>query len=362
MYKDEFLEKRLAERIARHALRTLITTDSLIDFCSNDYLGIASKGLLCNVGGGLGTGSGGSRLLAGNYPLIEEVEKHIAHFHHAETGLLFNSGYDANVGLLSAIAQRTDTIYYDQLSHASLRDGIVLSKANAFSFQHNDLADLEKKLQHRTGNCFIVTESLFSMDGDFCDLRNLVMIANKYNAHLIIDEAHATGVIGEKGEGLVQQLGFEHAVFARIHTFGKAVGCHGAVVLGSNRLQSYLINFSRSFMYTTSLPPQSVAAIKAAYTLFPSMHAERKYLSSLIEVFRQSNFPYTKIKSESAIQGVIIPGNDAVKAKAKQLQEENIDVRAILYPTVPKGAERLRIILHAFNTETELKKLIALLQ
>jgi 8-amino-7-oxononanoate synthase len=362
MYNDLFLEKRLAERATQDAVRSLITTNALIDFCSNDYLGIATKGLLKKAGDGLSTGSGGSRSLAGNYPLIEEVENSIAKFHEAESGLLFNSGYDANLGLISSIAGRTDTIYYDQLSHASLRDGIVLSKAQAFSFQHNDLTDLEKKLQHRTGNCFIVTESLFSMDGDFCDIENLVALSDRYNAHLVIDEAHATGIVGNKGEGLVQQLGFEDKVFARVHTFGKAVGCHGAIVLGSKRLKSYLLNFSRSFMYTTSLPPQSVAAIKAAYALFPEMDKERMHLNKLINIFRDSSFPYTKIESQSAIQGVIIPGNEAVKAKAKQLQDAGIDVRAILYPTVPKGAERLRIILHAFNTEAELIRLIELLQ
>jgi 8-amino-7-oxononanoate synthase len=165
--------------------------------------------------------------------MIEEVEKQIAVFHQSETALLFNSGYDANIGLLSSVPQKGDTILYDQLCHASIRDGIRLSFANAFSFAHNDLVDLQKKMEHATGTLFIVTESVFSMDGDLCPLAELVNIAQKNKAHLIIDEAHATGVIGEKGEGLVQQLQMQDHVFARVHTFGKACGCHGAVVLGS---------------------------------------------------------------------------------------------------------------------------------
>ena len=159
---------------------------------------------------GLHHGSTGSRLLAGNYELIEETENLIAKFHDAEAGLIFNSGYDANVGLLSCVSQRGDTIIYDYLSHASLRDGIRLSFAQAFSFLHNDLDDLEKKLKVAVGNIFVVTESVFSMDGDFAPLKDISLLCEKYNASLIIDEAHATGVVGEKGVGLVQHLNLPH--------------------------------------------------------------------------------------------------------------------------------------------------------
>ncbi len=363
MYNDSFLEKRLDQRAAINALRSLVQKKEGVDFCSNDYLGIVTKGLLKQVDGKLQSGSGGSRLLAGNYDLIEETEQIIAAFHNAESGIIFNSGYDANIGLLSAVADRSDTILYDQLSHASLRDGIVLSRAKAFAFKHNDLQDIEKKLQHRNGgNCFIITESLFSMDGDSCNIDELVSLAKRYDAHLIIDEAHATGIIGERGEGLVQMHHCEEDIFARVHTFSKALGCHGAIVLGSNKLRNYLINFSRSLMYTTSLPSKSIAAIKSSYQLFPTMDAERAQLAFLIEHFQQAPIRYAKINSNTAIQGVIIPGNTAVKAVAAQLQEAGMDVRPILYPTVPKGEERLRIILHAFNSVSQLNVLISLLQ
>jgi 8-amino-7-oxononanoate synthase len=363
MYNDSFLEKRLSERVAANALRVLTKKKEGVDFCSNDYLGIATKRLLQHADLMLETGSGGSRLLAGNYDLIEETEQIVSKFHNAQAGIIYNSGYDANIGLLSAIANRSDIILYDQLSHASLRDGIVLSKAQAFAFKHNDLEDIERKLQLRTGgNCFIVTESLFSMDGDSCDITQLVALAKRYDAHLIIDEAHATGIVGNRGEGLVQLHNCEENIFARVHTFGKALGCHGAIVLGSHTLKNYLINFSRSLMYTTSLPSQSVAAIKASYQLFPTMDVERAHLASLVKHFQHAPIRYPKINSNTAIQGVVIPGNAAVKAVAAQLQEAGMDVRPILYPTVPKGEERLRIILHAFNSVSQLNVLIGLLQ
>jgi 8-amino-7-oxononanoate synthase len=237
---------------------------------------------------------------------------------------------------LSAVAQKGDTILYDYLSHASLREGIRLSFASSYGFAHNDLDDLEKKLKKASGNIFIVTESLFSMDGDTCPLVELVMLSKKYRAHLIIDEAHATGVIGEYGEGLVQHLKLERDVFCRIHTFGKALGCHGAAVIGSDRLKSYLINFARSFIFTTSLPEHAVAAIKCSYDLFPQMIAERYHLQNLINIFNNASIRYERINSHTAIQGVIVPGNDEVKALSAKIESYGIDIRPILYPTVPK--------------------------
>ncbi len=360
MYNDDFLDKKLNERKQLNALRNLKLNHGLIDFCSNDYLGIVHYGLI-STAVEHSTGSTGSRLLAGNYALIEEAEKEIAAFHEAEAALIFNSGYDANVGLLSAVLQRGDTVLYDYLSHASIRDGIRLSFAQAFSFEHNNLMDVEKKLQQASGNIFIVTESVFSMDGDQCPLPQLVQLAQEYHAHLIVDEAHATGVVGTKGEGLVQHMQLTNSVFARVHTFGKACGCHGAVVLGSEKLRSYLINFARSFMYSTSLPPHAIEAVRASYRLFPAMQDERKHLYTLIQFFQQADLPYKKLVSDTPIQVLIIPGNELVKAVAAKLQEHGFDVRAILYPTVPKGKERLRIVLHAFNTQTEVAELIQLL-
>lgn len=362
MYDDNFLSKKINERINNNAFRSLILPANTIDFSSNDYLGIATNQLLKNNNLDFNHGSKGSRLLSGNYDLIEEVEKEIAKFHDADAALIFNSGYDANIGLLSSVPQRGDTILYDYLSHASLRDGIRLSFAQSHSFIHNDLNDLEKKLNQANGNIFVVTESVFSMDGDKADLLALIQLTNKYKAHLIVDEAHATGVIGDLGEGLVQYNYLQQHIFARIHTFSKALGCHGAVVLGSLQLRNYLINFSKSFIYTTALPPMSIAAIQKAYQLFPFLKNERTQINLLIEQFQQASIQFDKLKSKTPIQIVLVPGNKEVKQLAKKLQSAQFDIRPILYPTVVKNMERLRITLHAYNTEEQLKELFTLLQ
>ena len=364
MYNDAFLDKKLNERLQQNAFRQLRLHTGKIDFCSNDYLGIVKNNLLASSLSqqALKYGSTGSRLLSGNYALIEELEEKLAVFHVAETALLFNSGYDANVGVLSSIPQRGDTIIYDQLCHASIRDGIRLSFAQSYSFAHNDVENLEKKIKQTEGNVFVVTESVFSMDGDICPLEAIVSLCKKYNAHLILDEAHATGIIGEKGEGLAQKLNLHNHIFCRMHAFGKAVGCHGAVILGSKKLKDYLINFARSFIYSTSLPEHSIAAIKASYDLFPEMEKERLRLQEFVNTFQTASIAYKKLPSETPIQVAVIPGNDLVKNIADKLQSNNIDVRAILYPTVPKGEERLRIVLHSFNTVAEIELLINALQ
>jgi len=400
MGDEGFLNRRLEERRAQDAFRQLRLPEGKTDFCSNDYLGIVTNGLLeagrgQPVGGAaaapfppLAHGSTGSRLLAGNYPLIGETEKTLAAFHQAETGLIFNSGYDANLGVLSCIPRRGDTIVYDSLSHASIRDGIRLSFAQSFSFAHNDCADLERRLQSVRGGAggassagrggganaaegnspgggatlFVVTESVFSMDGDLAPLETILSLCRRYDACLILDEAHATGVIGGAGEGLAQARGLHRECFARIHTFGKAVGCHGAIVLGSTRLRQFLVNFCRPLIYTTALPPASVGAIADAYRLFPKMNVERTRLQQLIDRWQQASIGYERLNSQTPIQVVIVPGNAAVRGLAGRLQEAGLDIRPILYPTVPKGGERLRIVIHSFNTVEEIDRLTGLLQ
>lgn len=360
MHADDFLQARLDERIQLNALRQLTLRKANIDFCSNDYLGIATRGLYNDLKAN--HGSKGSRLLAGNYALAEETESLIASFHQAEAALLFNSGFDANLGVLGSIPQKGDTVLYDQLSHASIRDGIRLSNATAYSFLHNDLEDLEKKCKASNSRLFIVTEAVFSMDGDYAPLEQMLSIAKKYDAHLIVDEAHAIGVIGNHGAGLSQSLQLHQDVFCRIYTYGKAGGCHGAAVTGSKRLHEYLINFARSLIYTTALPPLTAAAIQKFYLLLPQMNQERKQLAANIQLFRNAALRFQKLDSATAIQGIFCEGNQAAKAIANTLQENDLDIRPVLYPTVPKGKERLRIILHSFNTEAEVNSLIQLLQ
>ncbi len=356
---ENFLNLKLKERADAGAYRSLRLNNGYADYYSNDYLGISKNGLIEKwmKDFHFSHGSTGSRLLSGNYPLIDDLEKEIASFHESPAALIFNSGYDANFGLMACVAGKGDLILYDKLSHASIRDGIRQSFADAYSFVHNDLEDLEKKLKNRKGNCFVVTESVFSMDGDLAPLLQMADLCAKYDAHFIVDEAHATGVIGERGEGLVQKLKLQNRCFARVHTFGKALACHGAVILGSDLLRNYLINFCRPFIYSTALPPSAVAAIRAAYRIFPGMNQERQSLHDLISLFDGPGFK----KSDTAIQCFIMPGNEKVKQVAKRLFDEEIDVRPILYPTVPLGEERLRITLHSYNTMEETKKLISIL-
>ncbi|GAO44489.1 aminotransferase class I/II-fold pyridoxal phosphate-dependent enzyme [Flavihumibacter petaseus] len=357
--KEKFLENKLAERKAQHAFRQLKLTEGCVDFCSNDYLGYARREWPVS---GITHGSTGSRLLSGNSAKAVSLEQQLAAFHGSEASLLFNSGYDANLALLSAVAGRNDLIVYDQLSHASIRDGIRLGQARAFSFRHNDLADLEKKLETGAGeNRFVVTESVFSMDGHLAPLHDIAAICERYQAHLIVDEAHALGILGEKGEGLSQSLGLASRCLARVYTFGKAAGAHGAVITGSALLKDFLVNFARPLIYSTALPPAALEAIGHAYASFPGSTAEREKLRQLIANFRATDLPFERLDSTTPIQGVIIPGNKEVKQVAGVLHDSGFDVRPILSPTVPQGSERLRIVLHAFNTTAELQGLVGLL-
>lgn len=362
-----FLAEKLVERTEKNALRQLtLASNHLIDFSSNDYLGFAKSKIISeNTQHALQhfpvqNGSTGSRLLSGNTPFAQDLEHQLAHFHQAEAGLLFNSGYDANLGLMSCIAQKSDTYLSDELIHASLIDGMRLSYAHRFKFKHNNLKDLTQKLQNASGQKFVIVESIYSMDGDAAPLVEILEICQQYGAHLIVDEAHAVGVFGEKGVGICQQLNIHQHLFARIITFGKAIGGHGAIVLGSQTLKNYLINFSRSFIYTTAAPVHSLVHIQKAYEQLENNTHNQEKLHENISFFKQEiqQTAYQIIDSRSAIQSIIIGGNETTRQLAQYLQEHNFDVKAILAPTVPPGSERLRICLHSFNSKAEIQSLI----
>ena len=371
------VEKRLELRKHQNSFRSLGSKNAFIDFSSNDYLGFSASieifeeaQRILQQKNFLKNGSGGSRLLTGNHELFPLVEKQIADFHKAETALIFNSGYDANVGFFGSVPQRGDIIFYDELVHASIRDGLNLSNAKHLKFFHNDLQDLKKKLQQFSadfeGAIYIVTEAVFSMDGDEPNLEELVRLSEEYNCYLIIDEAHSLGVIGQEGRGMIQQLQLEKKIFARIVTFGKAMGAHGAAILGSKELRDYLINFSRSLIYTTALPPHALATIMAAYDhLAGKGQGEVEKLQAVIKIFSsevyKNNLGSSFLKSESAIHCCLVPGNTRVKEMALRLQKSNFDVRPILSPTVPEGKERLRFCLHSYNTSEEISGAISLL-
>jgi len=369
------LQQKLQQREEQNALRQLPISNNLIDFASNDYIGFTKNETIFHETHQLlldknikVNGATGSRLLSGNHELYNGTEDYIAQFHYAESALIFNSGYDANIGFFSAVPQRNDIILYDELCHASIRDGIQMNNAKAYKFQHNDFEDLERLLQRcqtEPDEVYIATESVFSMDGDSPNMEELTKLSEKYNAYLVVDEAHALGVFGEQGEGLLQSLGLQDKVFARIVTFGKGLGCHGAVVLGSHKLKSYLVNFARSFVYTTGLSPHSVATILQSYKQLKKEKEALEKLKSNIIFFNQEKMRLGLkpifVYSKSAIQCAIIPGNEKVKNIASHIQQKGFDVRPILSPTVPEGQERLRVCLHSYNSEKEISEVLHLL-
>jgi 8-amino-7-oxononanoate synthase len=366
---DSYLQHSLQKRTEQDTLRKLRSEEQLVDFCSNDYLGFSRSETLhqaiekeWNELPLHNNGSTGSRLLAGNTAYAENLEKYIANFHAADAGLIYNSGYDANVGLFSALGQKESTFIYDELIHASVHDGIKLSRSTAYPFRHNDLAHLEERLQISKGILYIAVESVYSMDGDSAPLTDMVALCKKYKANLIVDEAHATGITANQGQGLVQAAYLEKEVFARVHTFGKAMGCHGAIVIGSELLRKFLINFSRSFIYTTALPVHSLISIRQSYELLQKDTFSAAQLYNNIQLFKKemaADPGIQLIASESPIQSIIISGNEEVKKCSDLLRERGLDVRPILSPTVPKGKERLRICIHAFNTIKQMDQLTA---
>lgn len=356
---DGYLQKALHQREVEHLLRKLPAAAQGIDFSSNDYLGLAKEALSAFDAWG---GSTGSRLISGNSKEAEDTEAFLADFHQAEAALIFNSGYDANVGLFSALGNRHALIFYDELVHASIHDGLRLSLARKIKFKHNDVAHLAHLLaRHKAEAIYIAVESVYSMDGDLAPLVELAKLAEAHGAGLLVDEAHATGIYGEKGEGLVVASGLAHQVYARVHTFGKALGLHGAVVVGSRVLTHYLINFSRSFIYSTALPPAIYRHIRERYTSLCKPEL-RGNLEEKIALFRNlfgGVWPEGVACSPnpSPIQSVIIPGNEAVRKVGTHLSEMGFCVKPILSPTVKAGSERLRICLHTYNTEKQITDL-----
>jgi 8-amino-7-oxononanoate synthase len=387
---DTHLKAQLDDKKNKGLLRQLmIVKTDLIDFCSNDYLGFASNKTLINLENQalinsenkpLKIGSTGSRLITGNSELAEETERIIARFHKAEAALIYGSGYAANVGLFACLVGKGDTIISDQFIHASIIDGIRLNKANRNWFKHNDLDDLEDKLKSATNKTIVVVESIYSMDGDEAPLSKMADLCEKYGALLIVDEAHSTGIYGENGEGLVCHYGLENRVYARIHTFGKALGFHGAAIIGSKILRDYLINYSRSFIYSTGIPPHYYLQIQAIYSQLINSNSQlnKAQLFELIKYFRDVFYKQidnkstslsitgefirpTLINSFSPIQAIIIGDNFKAKTIENQLLNQGFFVKAILSPTVAIGTERLRISIHSFNTEKEIDGLVKLI-
>ncbi|WP_340066212.1 aminotransferase class I/II-fold pyridoxal phosphate-dependent enzyme [Ascidiimonas aurantiaca] len=372
----EKLQQKLDLRKNEGSLRYLSEPEAFIDFSSNDYLGFARSSVIFNNSHRylkekniVENGAGGSRLLTGNHKLYKIAECTLSSFFEVEEALIFNSGYDANIGFFASVPQRGDIILYDEYVHASIRDGIAMSHARGYKYLHNSITNLREKIEAvslpQGANIYVVTESVFSMDGDSPDLKELCHFCSDNNLFLVVDEAHAIGVIGKQGKGLVYDLKLQDYVFAVLVTFGKALGCHGAAVLGSGSLKHYLVNFARSLIYTTALPPHALASFLCAVNYFNTTPAPFEKLRQNILFFKHQiehyGLEHLFIPGNSAIYSAVVPGNSQVKELSSLMRGRGYEVKPILAPTVPEGKERLRFCIHSYNTENEMKEVLKLL-
>lgn len=337
-----------------------------IDFTSNDYLGYGSSRSRIRPVGDLERNRSGmaSRLLRGHHPIWDEVESALAAWHHAESILMMTSGYAANEGLISTIIEPGDWVASDELNHACIVDGLRMARARRFSFRHNDLNHLEEGLKaehqkrHEGRELFIITESLFSMDGDRAPLREIVELAERYSAYLIVDEAHATGCFGVKGSGIVDELGLRDRILASVHTGGKALGVLGAYIACSALLREFLVNRCRHLIFTTALPAVAGAWWLQMLEQVQEDHEGRAKLRENFAFVRNSLTESNLVCSgDQFIIPVILGEDPKAVAVAQHLQNRGFDVRAIRPPSVPPGTARLRISIHADHTKKQLQDL-----
>ncbi|KAJ5484874.1 hypothetical protein N7539_004862 [Penicillium diatomitis] len=409
------LTSALVKREAKSARRKLtVLPGTAVDFSSNDFLSLSTSPAFRNrylshlnsAPESFPFASGGSRLLDGNSAYAEELERFVAEFHDAPAALLFNSGYDANIGVLASIPQPGDLVLYDELVHASAREGMRLSRASARKmFSHSSPTSLKEVLSEEmksdpwiwegTRNVFIVIESLYSMDGDVAPIQDFIRVVDellpRQNGYFIVDEAHATGVFGPRGAGVVQHIGVQDRMFIRVHTFGKALASHGAMVLCGPQTRDYLINYARSLIYTTALGFPFLASIRTAYELLssgqtdsvgnpifspqPSLYLKlitlkqlRTRSQQLIQHLHQrlqalrvpQSVPFRV--DHFATSPIFSLRTSRPRELASICQEAGYIIRAIMPPTVPRGSERVRVCLHSGNTETEIDGLVHVIQ
>ncbi|KAL2064070.1 hypothetical protein VTL71DRAFT_4564 [Oculimacula yallundae] len=385
----------LSKRKASSSLRALTTTSSeSVDFSSNDFLSLSHSPFFksaylteLTTSPNFHLGSGGSRLLDGNSSYAEDLETSIASFHNAPAALLFNSGFDANSGFFACVPQPGDVVLYDEFVHASVHEGMRLSRAGCCkAFSHNSLRDLREKIEEinmdervmsEKRNVFVAVESLYSMDGDLAPLEAILDLVDELlpngNGLVVVDEAHSNGIYGERGRGIICSLGLEKRVFARLHTFGKGLACNGATILCSPLTREYLINYARPLIYSTSMSFPSLAAIKVVYSLMKegvtqpliiylnklNEHMYRQLLSLLQQTKHQASgvqlLQLPKDIPRSPIFALLTP---EPRNLARYCQDHGFVVRAIVPPTVPEGTQRIRLCLHAGNTFHDVDRLV----
>ncbi len=371
-------ELDLAQREQQHLLRDLVRLDSaqgprvtvdgkpVVLMCSNNYLGLAEhpalKQAACDAMERYGFGSGASRLVSGNTELHEELERRIAAFKGADSAILFNSGYAANTGVIPAIAGEGDLVLSDRLNHASIIDGCRLSRAKTEVFRHRDMDHLETLLRSNTTapRKLIVTDGVFSMDGDIAPLPDLVRLAERYHAILMVDDAHATGVLGKQGRGTAEHFGLEDRVHIQMGTMGKALGSFGAYVAGARDIVRYLLNTCRSYLFSTSLPPAVCAASIASLDVLEAepwrrekLWENRNRLAHGLASLGVSTAP-----SATPILPLLVGSSDQALQASQEAFEQGIFATAIRPPTVPDGSARLRATVMATHSEEDIEQAV----
>ncbi|RKR77635.1 8-amino-7-oxononanoate synthase [Marinobacter nauticus] len=338
---------------------------SLLSFCSNDYLGLASHGenmrALEQALPEVGLGGAASHLVCGHHEAHHRLEQRLAAFTRRSSALFFSTGYMANMGVISALAGRGDTIFSDRLNHASIIDGCILSRARVRRYAHGDVAALEAMLSATSGHKLVVTDGVFSMDGDIAPLTELARVCKAHDALLVVDDAHGIGVLGPQGRGSVLEAGLcQEDVPVLIGTLGKGVGTSGAFVAGSDVLIDYLVQKARTYIYTTAMPPALAAATCASLDAVESGDERRAHLDALIQQFRAGaqDLGYELMSSRTPIQPIMIGNNWTALALSRALEDEGLLVTAIRPPTVPEGEARLRVTLSAAHTEADVDRLL----
>lgn len=356
---------RPAERLGNGRIRLLAEgspSRPLLDFSSNDYLGLAHDPRLIAAGkealARYGAGSGAARLMSGDLEIHHQLEGAVAALKNKEAALLFGSGYMANTGIIPALVGRHDVIFSDRLNHASIYDGCRLSGASTIRFRHNDLTQLSELLAQKRGanKALIIVESIYSMDGDRCPLAELAALKNRYDCLLMVDEAHATGVYGDSGGGIIEEEGVSEHVDLAMGTFGKALGSYGAYVAASPKMISYLLNRARSFIFSTALPPAVVAASLAAIKILKEEPGLRQELLAKVRFFKD-RLAQNGLKhlGDSQIVPIVIGEAGQALAAASRLQDLGLFVTAVRPPTVPEGSARLRLSITRDQTLADLE-------
>lgn len=336
-------------------------------FSSNNYLGLATDSRLKKKAtegiSKYGTGAGGSRLTTGNLDIHEQLESEIADFKKTEAAIVFSSGYLANVGVISSVVKTGDTIFSDAWNHASIIDGCRLSKAKTIVYEHADMADLERKLRqsYGDGKKLIVTDGVFSMDGDIAPLPKIVELAKEYKAYIMIDDAHATGVLGNDGCGTADYFGLKEEIDFTVGTLSKAIGAEGGFVSTSSIAKNYLLNNARSFIFQTALSPSAIEAAREGISIIQNEPERRKQLLKNAQYLRlkleESGFVIKE--GETPIISLIIGGSHEAMQFSAKLMDEGVFIPAIRPPTVPKGSSRLRITVMATHTIEQLDMVIS---